>query len=97
MAIAEQDARGYALRSRCDLVCEGRADPEIVLADGSVAPVELDRAAVAAIYRNAYGDAERVGFRFQSLTLRPQPKLVEIIRHSRKLALEGRGAEADSE
>ena len=97
VAIAEQDARGYALRSRCDLVCEGRADPEIVLADGSVAPVELDRARAAALYRDAYGEAERAGFRFQSLTLRPQPKLVEIIRRSRELALEGRGGGADSE
>ncbi len=24
LALTEQDARGYALRSRCDLVCEGR-------------------------------------------------------------------------
>src|SRR5207302_270669 len=25
VAVTEQDARGYGLRSRCDLVCEGRA------------------------------------------------------------------------
>ena len=97
VAIAEQDARGYALRSRCDLVCDGRAVPEIVLPDGGVEPVELDREGAAALYREAYAVAERAGFDFQSLTLRPQPKLVEIIRRSRELALEGRGAEADSE
>ena len=34
VALAEQDARGYALRSRCDLVCEGRAPLELVHADG---------------------------------------------------------------
>ena len=35
LAIAEQDARGYALRSRCDLVCDGAATLELVHADGS--------------------------------------------------------------
>src|SRR5437773_1203601 len=34
LAITEQDARGYALRSRCDLVCEGRAPLELVHPDG---------------------------------------------------------------
>ena len=42
LAIAEQDARGYALRSRCDLVCDGAATLELVHADGSTEPVALD-------------------------------------------------------
>src|SRR5205085_423684 len=42
VALAEQDARGYALRSRCDLVCDGRAPLELVHADGSFEAVEID-------------------------------------------------------
>ena len=97
VAIAEQDARGYALRSRCDLVCDGRAGPEIVHADGSTQEFSLDRESAANLYRTAYAGAEAAGFQFQSLTLVPQPKLVEIIRRSRELALAGRGTEDQSE
>ena len=93
VALAEQDARGYSLRSRCDLVCEGRADLEIVGPDGSTEPFRADRETAAALYRDAYRNAESAGFRFQSLTLAPQPKLVEIIRQSREMALAGRGQE----
>src|SRR5215831_9351348 len=50
VALAEQDARGYALRSRCDLVCEGRAPFELVHADGSADHLEIDRGAVRALY-----------------------------------------------
>lgn len=92
LALVEQDARGYALRSRCDLVCDGGAAPfERVHADGSTTPVRLDRSAVLALYRAVYALAEQAGFRFRSLTLDPQDKLVEIVRKSRKLALEGKG------
>lgn len=38
VALAEQDARGYALRSRCDLVCDSRAALELVHPDGAVTP-----------------------------------------------------------
>ena len=93
VALAEQDARGYSLRSRCDLVCDGRADLEIVGPDGSTESFRADREAAAAIYRDAYRNAEAAGFRFESLTLAPQPKLVEIIRQSREMALAGRAQE----
>ena len=43
VALAEQDARGYALRSRCDLVCDGRAPLELVRADGVTDTIEMDR------------------------------------------------------
>ncbi len=49
LAIAEQDAHGYALRSRCDLVCEGRAPLQRVQADGSAPEVDLSREAVRAL------------------------------------------------
>ncbi len=97
LALAEQDARGYALRSRCDLVCDGAAPLELVHADGSTAPLELDRKAARALYREAYAQAKAAGFGFRSLILKPQDKLVEIVRRSRQLALEGQGGEGGSE
>ena len=95
LALAEQDAHGYALRSRCDLVCEGIAPLELVRADGSTASLDLDRSAARALYQEAYTLAETAGFGFKSLTLRPQDKLVEIVRRSRQLALEGEGGESE--
>ncbi len=97
LALTEQDARGYALRSRCDLVCDGPAPLELVRADGLTEALELDRAAARALYRKAYGQAEEAGFGFRSLTLKPQDKLIEIIRRSRELALEGQGDEGEDD
>ena len=95
LAMAEQDARGYALRSRCDLVCEGIASLELVNSDGSSTDVEIDRASAQALYRDAYREARSAGFAFRSLTLSPQDKLIEIVRRSRELALEGKGGVED--
>lgn len=97
LALTEQDARGYALRSRCDLVCDGLSPLELVRADGSVQGLDLDRADARRLYRDAYAHAEKQGFEFQSLTLEPQEKLVEIIRRSRQLALEGEGGEGEDD
>lgn len=95
VALAEQDARGYALRSRCDLVCDGRAPIERVSADGSTAPVALDRAAARTLYRDAFVAAVAAGFDLPSEPVRlvPQDKLVEIVRRSQELALSGEGGE----
>lgn len=97
VALAEQDARGYALRSRCDLVCDGRAPLELVRADGATDTIELDREQAQALYGEAYSQAASAGFRFESITLRPQEKLIEVVKRSRELALEGAGGEADDE
>ena len=91
VALTEQDARGYALRSRCDLVCDGAAELELVHADGSTEPVEIDRTAAHVLYRQMYAGAEQAGFQFGVTMLQPQPKLIEIVRRSRELALEGEG------
>ncbi len=90
-AMFEQDSRGYALRSRCDLVCEDYAPLELVHADGSTEAIELDAAKARVLYETAYENAVSAGFNFESLTLTPQPKLVKIVQDSRKLALEGEG------
>ena len=42
VALAEQERSGYALRSRCDLVCDGHAPFEIVHPDGSTESFEVD-------------------------------------------------------
>ena len=97
VALAEQDVRGYALRSRCDLVCEGPAPLELVLADGTTKAIELDREQAQALYREVHAQATSAGFQFQSITLTPQAKLIEIVKLSRELALEGSGRERDDD
>ena len=97
VALTEQDARGYTLRSRCDLVCDDAAALELVHADGSTEPVEIDRPAARELYRETYAGAEQVGFEFGVTTLLPQPKLIEIVRRSRELALEGEGRDDSNE
>ena len=96
LALAEQDAQGFALRSRCDLVCEGTAPWELVHADGSTESVDMGRAEIETLYDAAFDRAARAGFGFEWLKLTPQPKLVEIVQRSRQLALEGDGGEVDS-
>ena len=99
LALAEQDARGYALRSRCDLVCDGAAPLELVYPDGAAEPMALDRGAARALYQAAFGAARDAGFQmsFEPLQLTPQPKLVEIVRRSQELALSGAGEGADDD
>lgn len=97
LALAEQDARGYALRSRCDLVCDGPAPLQRVQADGSAPEVDLDRAAARALYAEAVEGARAAGFTLNAepIRLTPQDKLVRIVAESQRLALEGEGGEAD--
>jgi CRISPR-associated protein Csb1 len=99
LALAEQDARGYALRSRCDLVCDGKAPLELVHADGTTQVVAIDRASARSLYTQAFDAAKAAGFdlRAEPLRLEPQPKLVEIVRRSQDLALSGAGEGADED
>jgi CRISPR-associated protein Csb1 len=91
VALTEQDARGYALRSRCDLVCEGRAPLELVHPDGSTDPIAIDRKAARGLYEAAFDAARKADFAL----LKPQDKLVEIVRKSQELALAGKGGEEE--
>lgn len=97
VALTEQDARGYALRSRCDLVCDGRAPLELVHADGTTEAITMDRSATRQLYRDALSGARDAGFGLSEtpLVLTPQKKLVEIVRRSQELALAGVGSDAD--
>lgn len=99
LALAEQDSRGYSLRSRCDLVCEGRMPLEVVHPDGATDQVSLDRENALALYRSAFDAAKTAGFDFlpEPLRLTPQDKLVEIVRKSQELALSGEGGEEEGE
>jgi CRISPR-associated protein Csb1 len=99
VAIAEQDARGYALRSRCDLVCEGFSPIQIVQPDGSTDDVFIDRQGARQLYEGAMEQGVKDGFAFpdESIRLEPQEKLVEIVRKSQELALSGEGGEAGDE
>ena len=96
VALTEQDARGYALRSRCDLVCDGvrRSNWCALMVDGSN---RLDRSQARAFYDAAYHAAQSAGFALspEPLKLKPQDKLVEIVRESQKLALALEGGDED--
>ncbi len=99
LAILEQDLQGYALRSRCDLVAEGRAPFEVVHPDGSTEEVSVGRDNALSLYHAAYEAALGSGFHLQAEPIRlfPQSKLVEIVRQSQRLALAGKGGEADDQ
>jgi CRISPR-associated protein Csb1 len=97
LAATEQDAVGYALRSRCDLVCEGLSPLELVHPDGSTAEIKLDQSQARNLYTEAFNAAKSCGFILNEkpLELKPQPKLVAIVRQSQNLALAGEGGEAE--
>ena len=99
LALLEQDERGYALRSRCDLVRDGVVPIEVVHADGSTDSVALDREGARSLYRAAFDALGTAGFTPASepLRLTPQDKLVHIVRRSQELALSGAGEGADED
>lgn len=98
LALTELDARGYALRSRCDLVCDGVAALELVHADGKTETVMVTREAARKLYDAALMGARKAGFEIakEPLRLKPQDKLVAIVRKSQELALAGEGGDADA-
>jgi CRISPR-associated protein Csb1 len=99
VALAEQDLQGYALRSRCDLVCEGPGPLELVAFDGTTTPFDLTRDEAIALYAQALARAREAGFTLAAapVGLTPQEKLVEIVRQSMNRALADQGGEADDE
>jgi CRISPR-associated protein Csb1 len=96
VALIEQDAQGYALRSRCDLVCDGPSPLEVVAFDGTVTSLDLTRDEAAALYAEAIVAARAAGFALPAKPVRllPQDKLIHIVRESMNKALAG-DAEGD--
>jgi CRISPR-associated protein Csb1 len=97
LGLLEQDSYGYALRSRCDLVCDGVAPIELLHADGSVETISIDRTLAQRLYRDALAAARDAGFDLARapVMLQPQEKLITIVRRSQELALRGEGGEAE--
>jgi CRISPR-associated protein Csb1 len=90
LALVEADVQGYALRSRCDLVCDGEAPLEMVQFDGKTAPIDLDLDSVRSVHAAAYEAAQAAGFNLAAspIMLQPQDKLVHIVQVSQRKALE---------
>lgn len=95
LAALEQDSCGYALRSRCDLVPEGKASWELVHADGTVTSIEISLDDARKLYSQALKKVVDAGFsmNLRPIRLQPQPKLVEIVKQSQERALAGEGGE----
>ncbi len=100
VAMIEGNRRGMALRSRCDLVCEGGLAPiEVVAFDGTTEEVALDPDAAIALHEAAFDAARAAGFALdpEPVMLTPQEKLVKLVRLSQQKALADEGGEADGE
>ncbi|RMF40104.1 MAG: type I-U CRISPR-associated protein Cas7 [Alphaproteobacteria bacterium] len=100
VAMIEGNRQGMALRSRCDLVCEGGLAPiEIVAFDGTTQETAIDPEAAIALHEAAFDAARAAGFALdpEPITLEPQEKLVELVRLSQQKALADEGGEADGE
>lgn len=88
-AIVFQYEMDYDLRSRCLLVPQHPPRIEFVGRDGSAPEVvEVGRETAASILRSAAQAAAAVGVGWvtEEIRLEPAPKLVELIRRSRKMA-----------
>ena len=90
-AIAYQYEADYDLRSRCLLLPTHPPRIELLLRDGSAGEiVDLDRAAAIRVLSDAAAFAEKSGIGWEidekKLRLAPAPKLIELIKRSRKVA-----------
>jgi CRISPR-associated protein Csb1 len=97
VVLAEADRQGYALRSRCDLVCDGKAPLELVAFDGSTTEIALDPDAAVRLHEEAFTKVRAADFKLDAKPVRlvPQDKLVEIVRRSQAKALADEGSAAD--
>jgi CRISPR-associated protein Csb1 len=92
-ALALQQEKGYWLRSRCELVSEGRVALELI--GGSGGRFSLGSAqAMRAILDQAIGEAEKPGLTWSKVVTRltPTAKLQELVRRS-----DARGPEPEEE
>jgi CRISPR-associated protein Csb1 len=92
-AATAQDRNGYFLRSRCDLVPEVGSPHsfEIVRANGEAELIKLDFGVACRLLKEATEAAKStsIAWRSEDLVLKPQDKLVGLVKASRELALQG--------
>lgn len=91
-AIAYQHETDFDLRSRCLLLPTHLPRIELLGRDGSAGEVvDLDRAAAGRILRDAatFAEKSKIGWEIDENKLRliPAPKLIELIKRSRKVAV----------
>ncbi len=96
LAVFAAESRGHDLRSRCLLVPrkDSALKLEAVARDGGTSPVDLDLAGAIALYNEAVGKLPDA-VRFDKpagealAELQPSPKLTDLVRKSRELAVAG--------
>lgn len=91
VALTQQAEAGYALRSRCDLVCEGRVPFEIVHPDGTTDQFEITTQGAISVLNEAVEAARKADFPWNEEPIRlvPQKRLVELVALSRAKGLAG--------
>ena len=99
VAMTEADRQGHSFRSRCDLVCDGIAPLELLAFDGSVTSPGVTADEAVALHEAAFDAAVSAGFKLDPspVILKPQEKLVKIVRKSQQKALDDEGDDDDSE
>jgi len=91
-AVSFQRDEGFDFRSRCAFIPDGPLEFEVLSRDGgSEGPYALDSATAATLVAEAASAAAEAGMAWSSdpVDLVPAPKLVELIRRSRKVAAVG--------
>jgi CRISPR-associated protein Csb1 len=101
VAVLAQDAAGYFLRSRCDLVPDAKSPSsfQVVHADGTTEDFEMDLDGACALLSEAIDAASKrkVTWRADDVVLTPQKKLLDLVRQSRERALQGDDEAADAD
>lgn len=90
LAILEQDKRGYALRSRCDLVPETpNSNFELIHNDGTIEELNITYDDALTLFRGSIKAAKDAGLEWNDdpIEMAPQKRLVKLIEQSRKKSL----------
>jgi CRISPR-associated protein Csb1 len=85
-AVAHQREQGYDLRSRCLLIPEGLAAFELIANDGKVDTYGLTATQADVLLKDAINAAKAKGLLWEesTITLKPEERLVELVRKSRE-------------
>jgi CRISPR-associated protein Csb1 len=96
-AVVHQRAQGYDLRSRCLLVPDGPLVFGVLSPDGSETQASLSVEGANRLVKEAAAAAAAAGLPWERepLRLKPAPKLMALVKESRKLAAVGQGDEAE--